>query len=49
MVLIHIENLLSTSKNRLLYEALWFLAVTKNGRPENTKYNFSETSIVNIW
>ncbi|CAG9798594.1 unnamed protein product [Chironomus riparius] len=46
MVHIAIENLLSSCTNRPLYEALWFLAFTKNSRPENLE-NESVSAICN--
>lgn len=45
MVHLAIENLLSSCTNRPLYEALWFLAFTKNSRPENLE----NESVTAIW
>ncbi|KAG5676642.1 hypothetical protein PVAND_006461 [Polypedilum vanderplanki] len=49
MVHLIIDNLLSTSKNRPLMEALWFLSISRNGRPEkSSNVNFDNCSIAAI-
>lgn len=44
-----IENLLSTSPNRDLYEALWFVSVHHGSRIQSSKLNVNNFSVKDIW
>ena len=44
-----IENLLPSSEDRGLYEAVWLLSVFKNNRSQKPKYDLNKVSVENIW
>lgn len=48
MVHIIIESLLSTSKNRPIIEALWFLAMSKSLHAEKSNINLESLSIISV-
>jgi hypothetical protein len=44
-----IENLLSTSPDRGIYQTLWLFAQTRGNRLPNSKLNYDEIDVLEIW